>query len=76
MENLLISIVTGLVEKQNEVNITVSEGSDSLTIYHIHTAREDVGRVIGKNGKIINAIRTIMRAAASKQGLKIAIEVE
>ncbi len=76
MENLLISIVTGLVEKQNEVNITVSEGSDSLTIYHIHTAREDVGRVIGKNGKIIHAIRTIMRAAASKQGLKIAIEVE
>ena len=39
MENLLISIVTGLVEKQNEVNITVSEGSDSLTIYHIHTSR-------------------------------------
>lgn len=76
MENLLISIVTGLVEKQNEVNITVSEGSDNVTIYHIHTAREDVGRVIGKNGKIIHAIRTIMRAAASKQGLKIAIEVE
>ena len=71
-----IGTIINKYQKQNEVNITVSEGSDSLTIYHIHTAREDVGRVIGKNGKIIHAIRTIMRAAASKQGLKIAIEVE
>lgn len=76
MENLLIAIVNGLVEKKDEINVTVSTTPDNITVYHLHTAQEDVGRVIGKNGKIIHAIRTIMRASASKQGFKIAVEVE
>ena len=76
MENLLIAIVNGLVEKKEDINITVSTNSDDITVYHIHTAQEDVGRVIGKNGKIIHAIRTIMRAAASKRGMRILVEVE
>ena len=76
MENLLKAIVSGLVEKVDEVNIVTSEGEDNITVYHIQTAQEDVGRVIGKNGKIIHAIRTIMRSAASKQGVRISVEVE
>ncbi len=76
MENLLITIVKGLVEKKEEVNVTSSVSSENITVYQIHTAQEDVGRVIGKNGKIIHAVRTIMRAAAGKQGMKISVEID
>lgn len=76
MENLLIAIANGLVENKEDVNVTVSTTPDNITVYHLHTAKEDTGRVIGKNGRIIHAIRTIMRAAASKQGIKISVEVE
>lgn len=76
MENLLIAIVNGLVEKKEDVNVTVSTTPDDITIYHLYTAPEDVGRVIGKNGKIIHAIRVILRAAASRKGMKVAVEVD
>ena len=76
MEKLLIAIVNGLVEKQEDVNVTSSTSDEDITIYTLHTHREDVGRIIGKKGRIIHAIRTVMRAAASKQGMKIAVEVE
>ncbi|MBP0979581.1 MAG: KH domain-containing protein [Oscillospiraceae bacterium] len=76
MEKLLIAIVNGLVEKKEEASVTVSKSPEDITVYNIHTAKEDVGRIIGKNGKIIHAIRTVMRAAASKNGIRIAVEID
>lgn len=76
MENLLIAIAKGLVDKKEDINVTVSKTPENITVYHLHTAQEDVGRIIGKNGKIIHAIRTIMRAAANKQGFKIAVQID
>ena len=49
---------------------------DGTFVYHLHVAPEDMGRVIGKQGRIAKAIRTIARSAAGKVDQKIAVEID
>ena len=77
MKELLISIVLGLVEKPEEIVVTVDEPNQKgVTVYHLHVAESDMGRVIGKQGRIAKAIRTVMRAAANKADMNIAVEID
>ena len=77
MKELLICIASGLVENPDEVNVTVDEpNEEGVTVYHLHVAENDMGRVIGKQGRIAKAIRTIMRAGAAKSGIKTAVEID
>ena len=77
MKELLITIVKGLVEQPDAVNVTVDEvNEDGITVYHLHVAEEDMGRVIGRQGRIAKAIRTVMRAAAARNDEKIQVEIE
>lgn len=77
MKELLISIASGLVEKPEEVNVTVDEpNEEGVTVYHLHVAENDMGRVIGKQGRIAKAIRTVMRAGAGRQNQKIMVEID
>ena len=77
MKELLISIVSGLVENPEEIVVTVDEPNQKgITVYHLHVAESDMGRVIGKQGRIANAIRTVMRAAANKTGDSVAVEID
>ena len=77
MKELLISIASGLVENPNEVAVTVDEPNEKgVTVYHLHVAEKDMGRVIGKQGRIASAIRTVMRAAANKANTTIAVEID
>lgn len=77
MKELLMTITKGLVENPDAVSITVDEPNDEgITVYHLNVAQGDMGRVIGKQGRIIKAIRTIMRSAAVKNNCKVSIEVE
>ncbi len=77
MEELLISIVKGLVEKPEAVNVTVDEkNEEGVTVYHLHVDENDMGRVIGKQGRIAKAIRTVMRAAATRKDEKIQVEID
>lgn len=77
MENLLITIAKGLVENKDAVNVTVdAPAEDGTTVYHLHVAQEDMGRVIGKQGRIAKALRTVMRAVASRSDSKIAVEID
>ena len=67
MEELLISIARGLVEQPDEVRVDTDEpAEDGTIVYHLHVAENDMGRVIGKQGRIAKAIRLVMRAAATK----------
>ena len=77
MQDLLITLAQGLVE--NPEAVTVSEDApleDGTIVYHPHVAEGDMGRVIGKQGRIAKAIRTVMRAVASRQSQKIAVEID
>ncbi|MBQ7740720.1 MAG: KH domain-containing protein [Eubacterium sp.] len=77
MEELLKSITQGLVDNPNEVSIDVDEpNEEGVIVYHLHVAESDMGRVIGKQGRIAKAIRVVMRAAANRRDAKISVEID
>jgi len=77
MKELLASIARGLVEHPEDVSVTVDEASeDGSVVYHLHVAEDDMGRVIGKQGRIAKAIRVVMRAAATRGNEKITVEID
>ena len=77
MTELLVTIVSGLVSEPESVTVTVDEpNEEGVTVYHLHVAERDMGRVIGKQGRIAKAIRVVMRAAANRNNEKIAVEID
>ena len=77
MKDLLYTIAEGLVEDKSAVEITEdAPDSDGITVFHLHVAPDDMGRVIGKQGRIAKAIRTVMRAGAGRQNQKIMVEID
>jgi predicted RNA-binding protein YlqC (UPF0109 family) len=57
--------------------VVVSESTDgNTTVYHLKLNSDDVGRVIGREGRIIRAIRSLLRAGAVRQGTRVALEIE
>ena len=76
MQELLKAIASGLVERPEEVSVTAEENENGVTVYHLHVAEEDMGRVIGKQGRIAKAIRVVMRAAATRTDMKVMVEIE
>ncbi len=77
LEELLISITKGLVDNPDQVSVDI-DGPDEegVTVYHLHVAEGDMGRVIGKQGRIAKAIRVVMRAAANRRDAKISVEID
>lgn len=77
MSELLKAIASGLVENPEAVNVTVDEpNEEGVIVYHLRVAQDDMGRVIGKQGRIAKAIRTVMRAAANRNDQKIAVDID
>ena len=77
MQDLIVTIVKGLVDDKDAVSVTVDEPKeDGTVVYHLHVAADDMGRVIGKQGRIAKAIRTIVRSAAGKVEQKVAVEID
>ena len=76
MEKLLIAMVEDLVDDKSAIRVTVDEPKeDGTVVYHLHVAPDDMGRVIGKQGRIAKAIRTIMRAGAVRYNQKVMVEI-
>lgn len=77
MKELLLTIVQSLVEDKDAIEITVDPINDEgITVYHLHVAPEDMGRIIGKQGRIAKAIRTIMRAGSIRHNEKVMLEID
>jgi len=74
MKELVELIVKSLVDYPNEVQINETAG-ESIVILEIRVSTEDVGKVIGKEGRIANAIRTVVKAAAAKNDKKVTVEI-
>ncbi len=74
MEEFLRFVIGQLVEFPDEVVLSKTESSDKV-IFHLATRKSDVPRVIGKGGHTIQAIRTLLNAAAHRRGLKASLEI-
>ena len=72
MKDLLIEMIKAIVDKPDEVDIALTE-SENTMIYELRLGDGDVGKVIGKKGRNVGAIRTILTAASAKEGGKRSI---
>lgn len=77
MKELLTTLAKGLVDDPSAVVVEQDEpAEDGTVVFHLHVAPDDMGRVIGKQGRIAKAIRVVMRAAAVRQGEKVIVEID
>lgn len=77
MQELLAELAKGIVKEPEAVSVSVNgPDEEGVTVYHLHVSQEDMGRVIGKQGKIAKSIRTIMKATAIRNGQKIQVEID
>jgi len=74
MKELVEYIVKSLVDAPGDVRVVEVQGP-ATTILELSVAGDDMGRVIGKNGRIINSIRTLLQVPAAKQGTKVSLEL-
>ena len=74
MKEVLERIARALVDRPDDVEVTEIDGDDS-TLYELRVAREDLGKVIGKQGRTARAIRTIVAVAGTKQDKRIVFEI-
>ena len=76
MEELLVTLAQGLVEDKEAVKVTVDEpNEEGRIVFHLSVAEADMGRVIGKQGRIAKAIRTVMKAATAKESKRVSVEI-
>ena len=74
MQEFLEYVVKGLVQKPEAVNITPVERA-GMTIYELRMDAADVGKIIGRQGVTINAIRSLLLAGSAKKGLRCSVEI-
>jgi hypothetical protein len=74
MQGFLEYIVKGLVQHPQEVTVTPVE-RNGMTIYELRLNSSDVGRVIGRQGMTINAIRSLLTAGSARKGLRCTLEI-
>ena len=74
LRELVEYIVRSLVDDPSQVQVTETQ-TESVIIYELRVAPEEVGRVIGRRGRTINAIRTVLRSAAGRQGKRVGLEI-
>lgn len=74
MKELLETLARALVDSPDEVDVSVVEGERSV-ILQLHVAPDDVGKVIGKQGRIAKALRTVVKAAAVKEEKNAIVEI-
>jgi predicted RNA-binding protein YlqC (UPF0109 family) len=75
MAELLAFLARELVADPDAVRVEAEE-RDGAVVLHLHVAPADVGKVIGRGGRIVRALRTVIRAAAVREGRRVLVEVQ
>jgi len=73
--DLLEYLARGLVDEPDAVRVERSEREDGLVVLTLHVAADDVGKVIGRQGRLVRALRTVVRAAAARSRERVAVEI-
>lgn len=74
MDELLKFIAQSMVDHPEAVEVIVTE-KETATVLELHVAESDMGKVIGKQGRIVKAVRTVMKAAASNENKKVIVDI-
>lgn len=74
MKQLLIDIVKPIVDNPDEV-VVVERTSGDMTVLELTVAKSDIGKVIGRGGKIAKSIRNVVRAAAAKENKRVIVDI-
>ncbi len=75
MEELLRFIVSNLVDDKENIQITTKEESEKVSVMTVLVAKDDIGKVIGRNGKVASSIRTIIKSASAKLGKRFIVKI-
>lgn len=75
MKDLLTYIAQSLVENPDDVNVTEVQTDEGFLTLELRVAPSDMGKVIGRQGRIAKEIRTLMRSVAQRQGKKVSVEI-
>lgn len=74
MKDLIDFIARSLVEDPTQVNVAQNRAGSKVHL-ELHVAKEDMGRVIGKGGRVANAMRVLLRVAAAREGRQVTLDV-
>ncbi len=75
MNELLEYLARALVDDPEQVSVDSFEEEDGTLILELHVAEDDVGKVIGRSGRTVNALRAVVRASSIRQGRRVLVDV-
>jgi predicted RNA-binding protein YlqC (UPF0109 family) len=75
-KQILVDIARAIVDDPDSVSVTETEGEDGNQVLVLSVAPDDMGKVIGKHGRIAKAIRSVIRAAANRGGDRVTVEIQ
>lgn len=75
MKDLVEYLARALVDRPDEVSVEEFEEDDGTVVFEVTVAGDDVGKVIGRNGRTVNALRTVIRAAAVRENRRVLVDV-
>ena len=75
MKDLIEFLARALVDAPDQVSVESYEDDDGTVVYEIRVAEDDVGKVIGRSGRTVNALRAVVRAASMRDGRRVLVDV-
>ena len=75
MKDLIEFLARALVDNPDQVSVESYEEDDGTVVYEVRVAEDDVGKVIGRSGRTVNALRAVLRAAATREGRRVLVDI-